>query len=128
MNEVMVRNNGQAATARPESAVSYTPRFDAWENENEYVLAGDLPGVSPADLELHYENRELVIQAPVAPRHTAGQPLCQEYGVGDFYRSFTIGEDVDESAIAADLHDGVLTVRLPKRQEARRRRIEVKSA
>ncbi len=129
MNELMVQKNGQARqVAAPQSAISYTPRFDVWENETEYVLAGDLPGVAPQDLDLHYENRELIVQARVAPRQTKGQPLHQEYGVGDFYRSFTVSDDVDEATIAADLQGGVLTVHLPKRAEARRRRIEVKAA
>lgn len=137
MNDLMVRNNGEVAQSAATSAgshpgqatgVTYTPRFDVWENDNEYVLAGDLPGVAPEDLQLHYENRELVIHGPVAPRATQGQPLHQEYGVGDFYRSFTVGEDIDEAAIAAELKGGVLTLRLPKRAQMRRRRIEVKSA
>lgn len=133
MNEMMVRKNGEggqstAALTGTSSNVTYTPRFDAWENENEYVLSGDLPGVAPEGLQLHCENRELVIQASVAPRTAAGQMFRQEYGVGDFYRSFAIGKDIDQSAISAEMRDGVLTVRLPKQPQLRRRRIEVRSA
>jgi HSP20 family protein len=126
MNEVVIRNGHEAPAASSE--VTYTPRFDAWENENEFVLSGDLPGVAPENLQLHYENRELVIQASVAPRTPGGQMFRQEYGVGDFYRSFAIGKEIDEAAISAELRDGVLTVRLPKQPELRRRRIEVKTA
>jgi HSP20 family protein len=129
MNDVMIRNNGATnQDSAVQSDVNFTPRFDVWENANEYVLAGDLPGVAPEQLQLHYENRELIIQGPVAPRYKRGQPLWQEYGVGDFYRSFTISEDIDESAIAAELAGGVLTVRLPKRAEVRPRKIAVKAA
>ena len=114
------------APAQSASAVTYTPRFDIWENEEGFVLAGDLPGVMPEDLELKYENQELMIHGRVRPRYAQGQILREEYGVGDFYRSFTIGKLIDEGTIEAELKEGVLTVRLPKRAEARPRKIEVK--
>lgn len=128
MNAQMVKNGETPASDAGRAAIVFAPRFDAWETESEYVLAGDMPGVAPEDLELHYENHELAIQARVAPRNPSGQPLCEEYGVGDFYRSFTLADSIDESAIAAELADGVLTVHLPKRAEVRPRKIEVKSS
>ena len=54
-------------------------------------------------------------------------PGNEEYGVGDFYRTFNVGESVDGTSIAAELKDGVLTVHLSKRAEVRPRRIEVKA-
>jgi len=129
MNELMIQKNGEASRATPPQAgLSYTPRFDAWENDQEYVLAGDLPGAAPEDLQLHYQNRELTIYGPVSARHPQAEQFCEEYGVGDFYRSFQIGEEIDEGAISAELNSGVLTVHLPKRPKFRRRQIAVKAA
>jgi HSP20 family protein len=128
MNELMVKNSGAATADAPHGGFTFTPRFDAWENENEFVLAGDLPGVAPEDLELAYENHELAIHARVAPRNPSMRPFCEEYGVGDFYRTFTLADSVDEAAISAELANGVLTVRLPKRAEVRPRKIQVKSS
>jgi HSP20 family molecular chaperone IbpA len=99
-----------------------------WETESEYLLAGDLPGVAAEDVELSYENRELTIHGRVPPRAFAGQPLVQEYGVGDFYRTFTLADTIDEAAISAEVKDGVLTVHLPKRADVRPRKIDVKGA
>jgi len=124
MNETL-RENGNAATmSRP--SVWFTPRFDIYENENGYVLMGDLPGVSPEDLDVKYENQELTIHGKAPSRYTDGQCFAEEYGVGDFRRSFSIGELIDGSQIAAELKDGVLTVQLPKRAEAKPRKIAVK--
>jgi HSP20 family protein len=125
MNETLESTNGTCAVAQPESKVTFTPRFDIWENDQEYVLAGDLPGVDPQDVEVHYENQELTIHGKVAPRHGAARFFGVEYGVGDFHRGFRLNETIDGAGIAAELKGGVLTVRLPKRAEVRPRKIAV---
>ena len=129
MNELVIEKNGQTpAAAAPPGGMTFTPRFDAWETESEFVLAGDLPGVTAEDMELSYENHELTIHGRAASRRAAGAPLVQEYGVGDFYRTFTLADSIDEGAISAEVKDGVLTVHLPKRAAVRPRRIDVKGA
>jgi HSP20 family protein len=129
VNDMTLQENQQLAgpAIRSRPSVWFTPRFDIYENENEYMLMGDLPGVSPQDLDLKYENQELTIHGKVTPRCTGGTCFAEEYGVGDFRRSFTIGEQVDGSQIAAELKDGVLSVHLPKRPESKPRKIAVKS-
>ena len=124
MNEILQENGNAATMSRP--SVWFTPRFDIYENENGYVLMGDLPGVSHEDLDVKYENQELTIHGKAPSRCTGGQCFAEEYGVGDFRRSFSIGELIDGGQIAAELKDGVLTVQLPKRAEAKPRKIAVK--
>jgi HSP20 family molecular chaperone IbpA len=127
MNE-MTFNNGDSAVATPtQSRLWFTPRFDLYEDDEGYVLMGDLPGVEPQDLDVTYENREVTIHGKVKPRHTDGQCFSEEYGVGDFHRSFNVGDVVEGSLINAELSNGVLIVRLPKRAEARPRKINVKA-
>src|SRR5262245_24900316 len=129
MNEATVqeRANRIATASRP--SVWFTPRFDIHENENEYVLMGDLPGVSPQDLDVKFENQELTIHGKVASQcHGAGSCFAEEYGVGDFRRSFSIGDVIDGSQIVAELKNGVLSVHLPKRAEAKPRKIDVRWA
>jgi HSP20 family molecular chaperone IbpA len=116
-----------ATVERTRNGRTYRPRFDIWETEDELVLYGDLPGVSPEDLDIQFENRELTIHGRVAPRHDETQFLYGEYGIGDFYRSFTIGESIDDQKISAELNQGVLTLHLPKAESVKPRRIEVKS-
>jgi HSP20 family protein len=117
-----------AAVERTRQGATYTPRFDIWETEEELTLFGDLPGVDANDLDIRFENREVMIHGKVAPRHVDQRYLYGEYGIGDFYRTFTIGETVDASGISAELKNGVLTVHLPKTAALKPRRIDVKSA
>ena len=125
-NTLQESQNGTATMSRP--SVWFTPRFDIYENHDEYVLMGDLPGVNPSDLDVKFENQELTVYGKAPERCTGGNCFAAEYGVGDFRRSFTIGEAIDGSQIAAELKDGVLTVHLPKRPEAKPRKIAVRSA
>jgi HSP20 family molecular chaperone IbpA len=103
----------------------YVPRFDIWETDDELVLCGDLPGVQPDGVDIRFENRELVIHGKVEPRNEQAQYVYQEYGMGDYRRSFTIGEAIDSTKIAANMRDGVLTVHLPKSDQMKPRRIKV---
>jgi len=123
--------NGSCCSA-PETqvmkgAVTYSPRFDVWESDDELVLYGDLPGVASEDLDIHFEKGELKIYGKVAPRNANVELLYGEYGIGDFHRSFSVSEAIDAEMIAAELKNGVLTVHLPKREAVKPRRIEVKS-
>jgi HSP20 family molecular chaperone IbpA len=113
---------------RPEvtRGVYYTPRVDILETGDELTLYVDLPGVKPEDADVKFENGELVIHGRCAPRHQGASFLFSEYGVGDFYRAFTISQDVDTGRIGADLKNGVLTVHLPKSEAVKPRKITVK--
>ena len=120
--------SGVATLERTRGGVTCTPRIDIWESDEELVLYADLPGVSPEHLGVQFENRELRIHGQVGPRHEAHNFLYGEYGIGDFYRTFTIGETIDSKKISAELENGVLTLHLPKTEEVKPRRIEVKSS
>ena len=117
--------NETSTVERTRECPTYTPRFDIWETEDELVLYGDLPGVDAGDLDIRFENRELTILGKVAPRHTERRSVYSEYGIGDFYRTFAIGESINGDKIAAELKNGVLTVHLPKSDAVKPRRISV---
>ncbi len=119
-------HNDVAPFARALGGTTYSPRFDIWENDDEMILYGDLPGVMPEDLDVRFENPVLTIHGKVSPRHSDIKFLHGEYGIGDFHRTFTVGEAIDTERIAAELKNGVLTVHLPKSEKVKPRRIEVK--
>ncbi len=106
---------------------TYVPRVDILENEDEIVLLADMPGVDSENLDIQFEDRQLTIHGKVDWRHADMNFVGGEYGVGDFYRTFTIGETIDPEKISAEIKSGVLTLHLPKSEAAKPRKIAVKS-
>jgi HSP20 family protein len=113
------------AVEQKHGGVVFTPRFDIWETDDELVLYGDLPGVHPNDLDVRFEDGQLSLHGRVAPRQSGVEYLAGEYGIGDFHRSFAIGEAIDTDKISAELKNGVLTLCLPKSEAVKPRRIQV---
>jgi HSP20 family protein len=113
--------------ARPEpargSGVYFTPRVDVWENDQELLFHADVPGVKPEEISLNYENGELTLHARVQSGPEHERWFLNEYDVGDYYRTFTINQEIDPAGITADYKLGVLTVKLPKREEVKPRKI-----
>jgi HSP20 family molecular chaperone IbpA len=125
---VKQEQKGELATAeRTRGGVAFTPRVDILETADELLLHADLPGVQPNDLDVRFENGELIVHGKCSPRKENANCLLMEYGVGDFYRAFSISESIDASRIDAKLQNGVLTVHLPKTEKAKPKRIAVKS-
>lgn len=105
----------------------FTPRVDICESTEELLVCCDLPGVRPEDVDVHFENGELSLHGKVRPRDHPGGFLHQEYGVGDFTRSFNILAEIDPERITAEFRYGELTIHLPKAEKAKPRRIAVQS-
>ena len=113
---------------QPRSGRTYIPAVDILEKDDELVLLADLPGVRPDGMDIDYERGELRIRARVDARQPEQVRFgLREYGVGDFVRTFEIGEGLDPQRISAELRDGVLSVRLPKAEAARTRKVPVKA-
>lgn len=107
---------------------TYLPVVDILEKPQELLLMAEVPGARVEDIDVNYENGLLTIQAKAAPRQEENTNyLLREYGVGDFCRSFQIGEGIDPGRIAAEVRNGVLTLHLPKADALMPRKIAVKS-
>ena len=127
-NELSQEGKGSNEMARPESTFQQTfvPQIDIWEDDDELVLSADLPGVTAENVDIQFENRELTIRGKVCPRYDNVKLLYSEYGIGDFHRTFKIGEAIDIAEISAEMSDGVLMLHLPKSEKLKPRRIAVK--
>jgi len=108
----------------------YAPAVDIVEHEGELLLLADMPGTAADAVDINYERGVLTVRGNVAQRQDPAKAnfLLHEYGVGNFYRRFEIGEGIDPSGIHAELHDGVLTIHLPKAKALKPRRIAVKTS
>ena len=120
------QQNEITSVERTHDAVTYSPRIDIWEQEDKLVLFADMPGVTPDNLDIRFENRELRIHGKVTPRHENIDFLYDEYCIGDFFRTFTFGETIDADKISAELKDGTLRLHLPKIEAVKPRKIEVR--
>jgi HSP20 family molecular chaperone IbpA len=101
-----------------------TPAVDIFENEAALTLVADLPGVPKDRLNLGIDKGVLTIEA-LAPTVAAEGTLFREFGATGYYRRFQLPDTLEFDKVAADLKDGVLTVRMPKAAKARPRKIEV---
>lgn len=112
---------------RTRTGRTYRPNVDIIERENELVVLADMPGARPDSIDIRFENGTLTIHGKVQCRQPRNlRYLHYEYGVGDFQRSFQVGEAVDAQKISAEFVDGVLTLHLPKVEAARPRKIPVR--
>jgi HSP20 family protein len=100
------------------------PPVDIYELEDGLTVVADLPGVAREGLDVRVENNMLTIRGKAA-HGGAGEPLHREYQLVDFFRQFELGDKVDQSKISAELKQGVLTLKLPRVEEAKPRKIEV---
>ena len=107
----------------------YRPVVDIVENEQELLLLAEMPGLREEDIDIRFENGMLTLHGHARPRRATGaEYLLEEYGVGDYYRTFKVSEKIDPARISAEYHSGVLTLHLPKAEEAKPRKIAVKAA
>lgn len=107
----------------------FSPKVDIKDMDDHYEIIADLPGVDKDDLSVTVENNVLTIEANTeqSTEQKDGQMLRRERRIGSYLRTFNLGQDIKDSDINAALKNGVLTLEVPKSEEAipNRKRIEV---
>ncbi len=128
--EVKKQESGAVpATERMKTGNVYLPNVDIIEDREAIVLHADMPGVDEKDVIVTLENDVLTIEGKVHPARWEDHRLAYaEYGVGDYFRSFIINENIDRDKIQATLKDGILTIVLPKAEAAKPKKITVNAA
>ncbi len=107
---------------------AWVPPVDVYQNgEQELVLKAELPDMTREDIDVTVDKGTLTIKGE---KKFAGEPKEEQFHrierrYGTFSRSFSLPETVDQNKVAADYKNGVLTVRLPLREEAKPRSIKV---
>lgn len=105
----------------------FRPDTDIYETDDDVVLTVDMPGVDEDGFDVVLENRVLTIRGRSAfDEHPGYRRIYAEYEDGDYERSFALTEDVDQDRIEATQTNGVLTVRVPKTESAKVKRIAVR--
>ena len=106
---------------------TWAPAVDISETEHELVVKADLPDIDPKELDIRVENNVLTIRGERKFEKQAkeGTYLRVERTYGSFARSFTLANTVNAEAIRADYQNGVLTLHIPKKEEAKPKQIKV---
>jgi HSP20 family protein len=106
----------------------WMPITDIEETEDAWIIEAEVPGVDRKDVNVELRDSELIISGEIKEKERKGILRRQTRRTGQFeYRVMLPGQS-DAEHIEANLHDGVLTVRVPKTEQAKPRRIEVKAA
>jgi HSP20 family protein len=107
---------------------AWSPAVDVYEDENEFVLKVELPGINRDDVKVSVNENTLSVSGE---RRVENEDKRDNYhrierSYGQFYRSFTLPPNINTEAIGAQFKDGILRLSLPKKEEAKPKQIEVK--
>jgi len=122
-NEAFERERG----GEESNLTTWAPAVDISETEHELVVNADLPGVDIKDLDIRVENNVLTIRGERKFEKKVNEEnyLRVERAYGSFSRSFSLANTVNPEGIKADYQNGVLTLNIPKREEAKPKQIKV---
>lgn len=104
---------------------AFSPAIDVRTNDEQLVFLCDVPGVNESDIEITHKDRVLTIKGARRYEGAENEQVWLGRAYGSFERSFTLPDAVDPEQLAASLADGVLTIRVPKRPQARPRKIPI---
>jgi len=112
-----------------ENALNFwAPRVNVAEKEDAYEVTADLPGMKPEEVNVELKNGELLISGQRNEEHVESGKTWHrvERHSGQFRRMIRLGDDVSTDKVSAEYKDGVLRIHVPKSDEAKSRKIEVR--
>lgn len=117
-----------AGAERTKDSRTYIPGVDIYETNDSLYLIADMPGTDESRVNITLEKDILTIEAGV-DESIYGQRKATyiEYGIGDYYRQFTLSDEIDREKIEASMKDGVLKVVLPKAEPVKTRKIAIQA-
>ena len=129
VNRLFTGNMARAFDEEGIARGSWSPTVDIYENKEQIVLEAELPGMKREDFDLSVENNVITLRGE---RHFEKKDDSDNYhrverAYGSFARSFTLPNTVTTEGATAEYTNGVLRVTLPKREETKARRIEIKA-
>jgi HSP20 family protein len=106
---------------------AFAPTTDIFETDEALTMLLEMPGVDRENIEISVENGVLTVEGKINfSKYEGLQPVYSEYNIGPFRRTFRLSSRIDQDKIRAEMQGGVITLVLPKAEEAKPRRIDVK--
>jgi HSP20 family protein len=129
VNQASAVDEPAAGAEHTRTGQFYRPNVDIVEADAELVVHADMPGVCSDAIDIDFKDGVLTLHGRVERRQQEGtQYVLEEYGIGDFHRTFQVSEQIDAGRITAAYKDGVLTLRLPKLERVKPRKIAVEAS
>jgi HSP20 family protein len=128
--ELKVREKREVEKAQEQTRPlrAFLPNADIFETEETLTVVLEMPGVDRNNIDVNVDNGVLTVEGRIDFNKYEGlQPVYSEYNIGPFRRIFRISSQIDQDKIKAEMDNGVITLTLPKAEEAKPRRIEVRS-
>jgi HSP20 family protein len=124
--QVQQKREVEKKTETTTPARVFVPVTDIFETPEALTVVLEMPGVDRNSVEASVENDVLTIEGRIDfTKYEAMRPVYTEYNVGHYARSFEISDRIDQSKISAEIKDGVVTIVLPKGEQAKPRKIQV---
>lgn len=117
--------SGSSKTSEP---VATAPRINVVESDTAYEVQAELPGVVKEDLKVSVDGKRVSLEAEVkrdTERKEGEKVILVERSVLKFARAFSLSKDIDDERVIAKLENGILTLTLPKKEEARPKQITI---
>ena len=127
VNGITEKNDEQRREETRASERYVKPPATIIETEEGLTLIADIPGSARDTLDVNSENGIMTISATVA-RSLPGRPVYTEFELAPYYRQFSIPEILDHEKATANFTNGLLTLKVPKSEAAKPRKIEIKVA
>jgi len=104
----------------------FVPVADIYDAEHDLTIILEMPGVEKSNVDILVEDGVLSVEGRLdLTKYQGLQPLYTEYNIGHYARSFRLSSKIDQNKIAAEMKDGVLSLKLPKVEEAKPRSIKI---
>jgi HSP20 family molecular chaperone IbpA len=129
VNSLTERNDEKSLQSREDTRSSekyIKPAVNIIETAEGLMLTADIPGAAKETLDINVEKGILTISAP-ASRSMPGTPGYSEFELTTYFRQFSVPESLDQEKAAADFANGILTLKIPKAEAAKPRKIEIKA-
>ena len=105
---------------------AFVPTTDIFETEQALTLIVEMPGVDKSKVDVSVEDGVLTLQGHLdLSKYEGMQPVYTEYNIGHYRRGFSLSNKINQNKISAEMKDGVLTLVLPKADEAKPRKITI---
>jgi HSP20 family protein len=123
-----MRHSGLFGSAPRVFETMWSPSVDFSENEKEYIVRVEAPGIPKEDLEVNVEGQTLTVSGrrDFEKEEKTEEYFWREREAGKFVRSIQLPTPIDRAKVAADYHNGIMTIRLPKSETSAKTRIQVK--